>query len=44
MGYGSTFVSSKKDRIHEKDYINPIICGECGGFWAEFQVVASGLY
>lgn len=34
----------KKDRIHEKDYINPIICGECGSFWAKFQVVASGLY
>ncbi len=33
-----------KDRSHEKDYINPIICGECGGFWAEFQLVASGLY
>lgn len=33
-----------KDRSHEKDYINPIICGECGGFWTEFQVVGSGLY
>lgn len=33
-----------KNRSDEKDYITPVICGECGGFWAEFQVVGSGLY